>query len=188
MAKQAKKGGRISGEEIRRTLVEMQQEYWDGLEVGSDSTTGEADDYLLFHLGGEFFGIAAAGAREVLRIPRLARLPGVGEHIPGVISLRGEIVAVTDLRPLLGLSGREIPPRGRLVVVEGGGMATALLAETVEGLRSVPRSSVEDLTEGLPGLTRELAVGQVVEEGGILVLLDLERLLAREEMVIDHQE
>jgi len=173
------------GYEIERILQEMRDEYWRGIEEVGEAATAETRDYVVFRLGGERFAVRSATAREVLRVPRLVRVPRVPPQIRGVINLRGEIVAVTDLRPLLGLAGEELPAGGQLVVVQAAGLTTALLTERVEGLRGIPLASIEPLTEGLAGFPREIAEGQVVDDGGLLLLLDLEQILSRPEFVID---
>lgn len=175
-------------DEIQGILREMQEEYWRGIEEGTESVTAETREYVVFRLGGERFGLPSAACREVLRLPRLVRVPRVGGHIPGVINLRGQIVAVTDLRPLLGLPAGELPARGQLVVVEAAGLLTALLAEKVEGIRAIPVEGIEALTEGLAGFPRDAVEGQVAEEDGLLVLLDLTRILSRPEFVVNHKE
>lgn len=173
--------------EIQDVLREMREEYWRGIEEAEEAVAAEARDYVVVRLGGERYGLSTATAREVLRAPRLIRVPRVAEHIRGVINLRGEIVAVTDLRPLLGLPGGDLPAGGRLVVVEAAGLITALLAEQVEGIRSIPADAIEPCTEGLAGFPREAVEGQVAGEEGLLILLDLEHILSRPEFVIDQK-
>jgi len=174
--------------EIERVLQEMRDEYWRGIEEGGETAAVEARDYVVFHLAGERFAVASSVAREVLRLPRLVRVPRVAGHIRGVINLRGQIVAVTDLRPLLGLAGEAIPEKGgQLIVVESAGLTTALLTEGVEGIRSVPLAAIEPVTEGLSGFPREAAEGQVVGEEGMLVLLDLAHILSRPEFIVDQK-
>jgi purine-binding chemotaxis protein CheW len=174
-------------DEIQGILREMQEEYWRGIEEGTESVAAETRDYVVFCLGGERFGLPSTVCREILRIPRLVRVPRVGEHILGVINLRGQIVAVTDLRSLLGLSGREVPAKGQLVVVEAAGLLTALLAEKVEGIQAIPLEAIEPLTEGLAGFPRDAAEGQVADKGGLLVLLDPTRILSRPEFVVNQK-
>lgn len=173
--------------EIERVLREMREEYWKGIEEAEDAVAAETRDYVVIRLGGERFALDTAVAREVLRVPRLVRVPRVAAHICGVINLRGQVVAVTDLRPLLGLPAGELSSGGRLVVVEAAGLATAVLAEGVEGIRAIAADAVEPLTEGLEGFPREAASGQVSGDEGLLVLLDMEHILARPEFVIDQK-
>jgi purine-binding chemotaxis protein CheW len=173
--------------EIQDVLREMREEYWRGIEEAEEASAADVLEYVIIRLGGERYGIPTATAREVLRAPRLVRVPRVAEHIRGVINLRGEIVAVTDLRPLLGLPGGDLPAGGRLVVVEAAGLVTALLTERVEGIRSIAADAIEPCPEGLAGFPREAVAGQAVGEESLLILLDLEHILSRPEFVIDQK-
>lgn len=174
-------------DDITNTLREMRAEYWRSIEENQATADVEIRDYVVIRLGGERFGLLSAMTREVLRMPRLVRVPRVAEHIPGVINLRGEIVAVTDLRALLGLPIKELPLGGRLIVAESAGLLTALVAEEVEGIRSVVADAIEPLTKGPGDFLRETAEGRVVDDEGMLVLLDLAKILARPEFVIDQK-
>jgi purine-binding chemotaxis protein CheW len=173
--------------EIQRVLQEMRDEYWQGLEAVEEENQGEVTDYLVLRLGGERFGIATTLAREVLRSPKLVRVPQAPPHIRGVINLRGQIVAVTDLAQVLGLEGAAAAGGARLVVVEAQGLVTALLIDAVEGIRSIPQAVVEPLTEGLARLPREAVSGQVAGEEGLLVLLDLARLFTHPQFIVEQK-
>lgn len=172
--------------EITRILEQMRNEYWRGIEESGDSAAIETRDYVVFQLGGERFALPSTVAREVLRLPKMVRVPRVAEHIRGVINLRGQIVAVTDLRPLLGLSNNTTAA-GQLIVVEAAGLQTALLTDRIEGIRTLELRAVEPVTEGLTGFPRDAAEGQVACADGLLVLLDLENILARPEFTIDQK-
>jgi len=173
--------------EIDRILQEMRDEYWRGIEETGESAAAESRDYVVFRLGGERYALPSTVAREVLRLPRLVRVPRVAGHIRGVINLRGQIIAVTDLRPLLGLAGDETPANSQLIVVEAAGLVTALLTERVEGIRTLDLAAIEPVTEGLSGFPRSAAEGQIVGEDGLLVLLDLDNILSRPEFIIDQK-
>jgi purine-binding chemotaxis protein CheW len=173
--------------DIHNTLREMREEYWRGIEQSEEKVEVESRDYVVIRLGGERYGLPGASAREVLRLPRLVRVPRTAEHFLGVINLRGQIVAVTDLRPLLGLPPTELRTGGRLVVAEAAGLLTALMTEEVEGIRSIAANDIAPFTEGLAGFPREAVSGQVDEPQGMLMLLDLEQVLSRPEFVIDQK-
>lgn len=168
-------------------LQEMRDAYWESIEQGEVSANVASRDYVVFRLGGERFGIPTVCTREVLRVPRLVQVPRLPAHIRGIVNLRGQIVAVTDLRPLLGLPPGDLPQRAQLVVVEAAGLQTALVTEGVEGICAIPVDSIEAVTEGLAGFPRDVAEGHVAGEQGLLVLLDLEHILNRNEFVIDQK-
>jgi purine-binding chemotaxis protein CheW len=173
--------------EIQRVLQDMREEYWRSLEEVEEDHQGEAADYLVLRQGGERFGIATTLAREVLRAPKLVRVPQVPPHIRGVINLRGQIVAVTDLGQVLGFAAAASSDGTRLVVVEAGGLLTALLTEGVEGICRIPLAAIEPLTEGLAGLPRDAVTGQVAGEEGLLVLLDLPQLFTQTQFIVEQK-
>lgn len=60
-------------------------------------------DIITFSLGSERYGVGVRHVREVIRWSTVTPLPGGARVNSGVVNLRGEIVPVMDLRPLLGL-------------------------------------------------------------------------------------
>lgn len=174
--------------DIQEILREMREDYWRSIEEGGSGEVAETRDYVVFRLGGESFAIPGYMAREVLRLTKVVKVPRLPAQLLGIINLRGQILAVTDLRPLLGFADRGLPEKGQLLVVEAGGLTTALLTEGVEGLRSIETAAIEPITEGLAGFPREISSGHLPTERGLLVLLDLEHILTREEFTIDQMD
>jgi purine-binding chemotaxis protein CheW len=174
-------------DEIRRVLEDMRQEYWQGL-AEVEGEVEETREFLLIQVGGERFGIAAETVREVVRMPaRLVPVPKVAAHIRGVFNLRGQIFAVSDLAGLLGLAASGISKTSRLLVVEAAGLNTVLLAETVEGLRHIALADIEPVTAGLGAFSAADAEGQVAQAAGLVVLLNLERIFAHPDFVVNEK-
>jgi purine-binding chemotaxis protein CheW len=174
--------------DIPKILEQMRADYWHNLETAVPDELADQLDYLVVVFGIQRFGLPAAACREVLKLPRIVKVPRLPSHFRGIINLRGEIVAVTDLRPLLQL-GEEPPTAScRLVVIAAGSMRTALLVERVEGLRTISARAVEALTEGATHGAAELFRGKLEDAGGLLLLLDVGRLLARPDMMIDQKQ
>jgi len=174
--------------EIAQILEQMRADYWRNLETSDQAETGEQSDYLVIGFGPQRFGLPAASCREVLKLPHIVRVPRLPAHLPGIINLRGEIVAVTDLRPLLELPMGEMAASSRLVVIAAGALRTALLVERVEGIRPVVATAVVPLAEGSTHAAANLFSGKLDDdEGRFLLLLDPQRLLERPDMLIDQK-
>ena len=172
--------------DIPRILEEMRADYWRNLETAEQLELAERLDYMVVAFGPQRFGLPATACREVLKLPRIVRVPRLPAHLPGIINLRGEIVAVTDVRPLLQIAA-EPPTAGfRLVIVAVGGVRTALLVERVEGLASIGADTVEALAEGAAHGAADLFRGKTEAAGGLL-LFDVGRLLARPELTVDQK-
>lgn len=166
--------------DIGGILGEMREAYWAGV-AEQEEAPGEVLEALLFTLGGLTCAFETRFAAEVLRLPKLIRLPAVTEPVVGIFNLRGEITAAMDVRPLLGFDAPPIDAKGRLVVVKGEAFVTALLIEGARGVHTLPM----DAFRAAPGAAEERFIrGRFDHEGETVLLLDLPALLAAPEMLI----
>ncbi len=137
---------------------------------------------LEFRLGPEAYAIEARHVREVVPTNFLAPLPGVPPFVLGIVSVRGLIWSVMDLRVFFSIPKRGISDHPRAILVEAGGLRWGILADSrlrmlyVDSLRPPP-----EVTERIPrnvvrGTTDDLAV-----------VLDLE-VLARDPRMIVQED
>lgn len=164
-----------SGYDIATILHGMREDYWRGV-AELQEEAAETLECVTLRLGGELYAFETTHASEVLRIPKLIRVPGVPAVICGIFNLRGEITAAVDIRPLLGLASPEIGEQGRLVVVKGEKFLTGVLAEGVMGVEALPLDRFESAGRG--GAHRsEFVRGEIHLDDRLVLLLDLPRLL-----------
>lgn len=174
------------GYDIRTILHEMREEYWQGLSEVEEAHE-EQLECITFTLGGETYAFETIYAAEVLRIPKLVKVPGVQEVIVGVFNLRGEIIAALDIRPFLGLPQTPLAAAGRVIVVKSDKFATALLTEAVQGVTGLPFGSFEPAVKSLAGSQREFIRGQMNVDGRLFMLLDVVKLLSAPEIMVNHK-
>ena len=89
---------------------------------------------VTFKLGLEEFAFQMERVREILRVQRPNEVPGTPKHVLGVLTVRGNILPVIDLRVMLGLSSLESE-----VVAEATDLCArfkAWLSAAVETVRS----------------------------------------------------
>jgi purine-binding chemotaxis protein CheW len=132
----------------------------------------------LLRLGSETYALPGPAVREVTRYRDPLPVPGAPSSLPGLISQRGAIVPVADLRPLLGL---DVVPAGRatrLVLVQHDEILIALLADAVLDLADVPAESLEHLPAALDPTRARLLQAMATYEGRLVALLDLEQVIA----------
>src|SRR5829696_2928737 len=63
---------------------------------------GQSEQVLTFRVGGRYLALAASEVAEVIRHPRLTRVPHAPAALSGVTSVRGRVVPVLSLSTLLG--------------------------------------------------------------------------------------
>ena len=139
-------------------------------------TRGEAFDrqqLLCLRVDGSHYAVRVERVRQIVRVRPIAPVPRVPPEVRGVISLRGEILQVIDLRRRLGSTPAEPTRSSRIVVVHGGdGYIAGLLVDAVTEVLSVTEEA----------LRRGAGEGEMVEalcdrDGGFVSLLDLDRVL-----------
>jgi len=143
--------------------------------------TVEATEHLVtFYLDREEYGVDVRQVQEIRRLTEITTVPRAPEFVRGVINLRGRILPVLDLKRKLGLGQVEGDRATRIVVVR---VRDRLLGLLVDGASQVPKIPVSRI---------EAAPEEVVERGGdyirgvaklddrLIILVDLERLLAHE--------
>ena len=129
----------------------------------------------VFTLAEESCAIKLDQVREVVTIGALTRVPGAPPALLGVANVRGTIVPVVDLRPVLRLPRRSAGPGDSAVVLEDGDLRAALAVDRVVGL--------ERFDTALPphnaSRFAQVARGALPSPGGVVTLLDGPTILAR---------
>ena len=101
--------------------------------AGQDGEARAREQLLTFTLDGAPYAIPVDRVREIVRLRPITSVPRVPSDVLGVISLRGEIVQVIDLRRRLGLRAGSPLARARIVIVrEDEGGAAGLLVDGVD--------------------------------------------------------
>jgi chemotaxis signal transduction protein len=90
---------------------------------------------LVFELGSVRYALPCAQIHEVLPLLPLSALPGLAEHVAGMLVYRGSVIPVLDLGSLL--AAQKSPERlsTRLVVVSLEGRHVALICPGAHAVR-----------------------------------------------------
>lgn len=130
----------------------------------------------MFALAGELFAVDVRCAREVVIFDDHTRVPGAPSYLIGVANLRGHILPVLDIRPLLGLPSARLGHGIQALVVEVSGVQVAIAIESVLGLEYFKEIlPFGDATRRVYG---EVGVGLLRREGSLVTLLDALKILA----------
>lgn len=133
---------------------------------------------VTFRIAEHLFAAEIQSVQRVLRHEPPRALPDMPSWMEGVVDYQATMVPVIDLRRRFGLPAATPGPQARLMVCNASGGLVAMLVDAVLDVRPFPAS---DLVEP-PGLFRGLA-GEYLKaltrrQGQLVVVLDIERLLA----------
>ena len=136
---------------------------------------------IVFRLAREWYGVEISKVREVIKVGRITYLPSSPEHIAGIVSLRGNILSVTDLRTIFKLPYEEPTEKSRIVAVKSGELETGLwVDEAVESIE-VPVSKIEPPLLTLPADGGRYVEGQCRTGNKLVALLSVEKILEKRE-------
>ena len=137
----------------------------------------EPQEFTSCFVGDLCFGVAVAQVQEVTYGGTLTRLPLASSRVCGLLNLRGQIVAVTDLRRCLDLGERQpddVPVHMILQTDEG---CVSLLVDRVGDVINVDARDFEMPPATMRGRARELIRGAYKLDDGLLLALDTTRIL-----------
>jgi purine-binding chemotaxis protein CheW len=142
------------------------------------SKSEELLQLVSFNIGEEEFGVDILKVQEINRMPEVTQVPNAPEYVDGVINLRGKVIPVIDLRRRFGIERREHDKNTRIVVVDLNGTVVGFVVDAVKEVLRIPRSVMEPP----PSLTTDVNADYITGVGKLddrlLILLDLERVLA----------
>jgi twitching motility protein PilI len=104
-----------------------------------------------FQVGGLRLVSAMGEISEVLKLPKIAALPGVKSWVLGVANIRGRLIPVIDLHEFLGLTPTLPMAQWRVLVVDDGEMAAGLLVEQSLGMQHFLADSFEEASRDALG-------------------------------------
>lgn len=144
--------------------------------------------HVCFRLRGQLFGADIGDVKETVEPGPLTRVFLVDPCIAGVMSLRGDIVAVIDLAAFLGMAGartREESGRPRVLIAQVRDAArrertAGLLVDRLEEVRLVDPSGLQPPPPAVDPQAASFLRGVVSLPDGPLGILDLHRVLGGE--------
>jgi len=137
-------------------------------------------EFLTFRLGAESYAVDILKVQEIRDIDRVTRVPHVPPYLRGVVNLRGAIVPIVDLGLMLGFPEPIALSSASAIVLNAGGRLTGLVVAAVSDVIALADDDIRpapDLGEHRAG-TGAIS-GIAVRDEATLLLLDVERLLAR---------
>ena len=142
---------------------------------------GDVSQWVTFKVDDETYGINVMQVQEVLPMSEIAPVPGAPPYVMGIINLRGNVVTVVDTRLRFGLPPREPEQDSRIVVVETDQQVAGILVDSVAEVTYVRDGEVDTAPNVGNEESARYIQGVVSRADDLLILVDVRRLLTREE-------
>lgn len=152
---------------------------WGTIEAKSP---GQMLDVVEFALGPERYGIELNRIREIHPLSEFTPLPCTPAFVLGLVNVRGQILSIIDIKKLFDLPEKGLTDLNKAIIVHAHRLELGILADAILGVRSI---ALEDLHPALPTLTgiRARYLKGITKDP--LVVLDVEKILGDERIVVD---
>ncbi len=138
---------------------------------------------VCFSLGKEEFGVDILKVREIVHYQQIARVPQTSDFIAGVINLRGNIIPVIHLRKKVGLPEIEKDDKTRIIVFYVAGKLVGMTVDRVDKVIRLRPDQIELPPDVGLGKIQEYVSGVGKVDNGLLILLNMDKLLTDEEIL-----
>jgi len=139
--------------------------------------TKELTEFLCFKLGEEEYAIDVRFVKEIIKNRPITEVPKTLDFILGVISIRGDVMPVFDIKKLLDISSSIDSITSKIVIIEFGGERLSLV---VDAITQIARISVKDITPApmnISGAKQEFIKGVTLLNDRMIRMLDIEKIL-----------
>ncbi|MCP3427847.1 chemotaxis protein CheW [Opacimonas viscosa] len=147
----------------------------------SGSEKDEVLQWVTYCLADETYGINVMQVQEVLRYTEIAPVPGAPDYVLGIINLRGNVVTVIDTSSRFGLLPGEVTDNTRIVIIESENNVVGILVDSVAEVVYLKTSEIDSTPNVGTEESAKFIQGVSNREDGLLILVDLNKLLTEEE-------
>ncbi len=144
----------------------------------------ERDQYLVFKVGEQQFGFQAMRIQEISLMVSITPVPNAPQHIGGIMNLRGKLASIINFRKKFGFEHKEYDEETRIIIVEYTGYPVGIIADAVEEVMKITDDKVQKIPEAISSkFSDEFITGVAMLENRMIALLDLDKVLTREEVM-----
>ena len=137
----------------------------------------EVEEYLCFRVAHEAYAISIMAIKEIVKPRDVTAVPRMPTFILGVISLRGVIIPVMDMRLRLSLPVSPATGRERIIVLRMDSGFCGILVDEVIQVARIIKSCIEDPPSVLDGIDRDFVTGLGHFGDRMLIILNLAAIL-----------
>ncbi|MTD37447.1 chemotaxis protein CheW [Erwinia sp. CPCC 100877] len=139
-------------------------------------------EYLIFALGKEEYGIEILKVQEIRGYDRVTRIANTPDFIKGVTNLRGIIVPIVDLRVKFAQENICYDNNTVVIVLNVNQRVVGIVVDGVSDVLSLAAEQIKPAPEFSVTLSTEYLMGLGAVDERMVILVDIEKLLSSEEM------
>ena len=151
-------------------------------EPGQKKAASALLELVSFTLGPETYGIESSFIREVYPLKDFSPLPGIPPYVLGIINIRGQILAVVNLKKFFNLPEKGIGELNKVIILRDEQMEFGILADTIQGEETIEVEDIKAVPEAVSEIGSEYVKGVTSRN---LIVLNAEKILADKSIIVN---
>lgn len=145
----------------------------------AEEESGESalTELLGFMLSNEEYSLDILEIKEIIRLQDITAVPRTPVYLRGIITLRGVIIPIFDLRTRMGLGETEDSGSTRIIVVYRGEEYAGLIVDAITQVMRIRPEKIEPSPTTIGVSEAEYIKGVTRHEERLVILLNLPRVL-----------
>jgi purine-binding chemotaxis protein CheW len=135
------------------------------MKPGVDSAT-----FILFQLNEATYAIRSREIQQLDMVRAITAVPNAPPFVEGVVSVRGEVIPVVNLRKRFGFADATANARSRMLVVRQGKRTVGLLVDSAREFASIADDDIQPPPETIADMSGRYLEG-IAQVGSRLVLV-----------------
>jgi len=154
--------------------ISISQKIWERRQ----SKAKELFPFLIFKVAHIEFAFNLRDLSEVIQYKEPTRVPKAPPFIRGIVSVRGELVSILDLRRRLGITGKENTAGACIIVIRKGGSRYGVVADSVSEILNVSKEDIVSPSKAAEGIDPRFVDGMISVEqtDRSLIILNIENI------------
>jgi purine-binding chemotaxis protein CheW len=136
---------------------------------------------VTFKLDGQKYAVDILKVQEINNMKEITSIPNAPTYLEGAINLRGKVIPVLNLRKKFGFEENANNGLCKIVIMDVRGVIMGLIVDAVSDVLRITRDVVEPPPPVSSNISSEFISSIAKLSEGLVILLDMDRLLDAEE-------
>lgn len=142
----------------------------------------DREQFVTFQIADETYGVEVLKVQEIIGMTKITAIPNSLEYLMGVINLRGLVVPVVDMRLKFNMKPREYDFFTVILIVEVKKNLVGMIVDTVSDVVDIASKDISTKINMNANVHSEFISGIANKDDSLIIILDTEKMLTREEM------
>jgi len=138
--------------------------------------------FAVFSIGQEDFGVEINKIVEILNTQKVYSLPELPDFLSGVITVRGEVIPLLDLRKRFDIQSSRT--KELIILVRYDSEKIGLLVDEIKEILALNPEEITSPPAIFKGLKKKYLTGIGKRDDRIIILLNIDYLLSSEEKIM----